>query len=151
MAVTVISATFTPAASSHNGGDCCGAAARFETAVNIGTDGFVVKNASVMIADGTAVTSAFTVQLYSVTPPSAIADDAVWDLAAVDRTSYLGPVAVAATVDTGASQFGETQTHHKIIDLPATATGVWGYLVITTTSTLAAQPITVKLAIETSR
>jgi hypothetical protein len=88
MAVSIVSATFTPAATSHTGGDVVGVATRFETAINIDGVAFSIKNASALVADSGAVTSAFTVHLYSITPPSAIADDAPWDLAAADRARY---------------------------------------------------------------
>jgi hypothetical protein len=149
MAVNVISATFTPAATSHTGGDCVGAAQRLITFANAGTTGFKVLNSSLTIASGTTTASAYTLHLYSITPPSAIADDAPWDLTSADRAYYLGPVAIAQPADLGGTAFAETQTHQKVIDLPAGSTGLWAYLVITTTTTLEAVAHTVKLSVET--
>lgn len=150
MAVEILSATFTPAATSHTGGDCVGAAQRFVTAANLAGQSFTIKNSAIRINDATAVGSVFTLHFYSMTPPSAIADDAAFDIPSGDRTSYLGSLAIAQPADVGSTQAAETQTHNKVIDLPADATGLWAYLVITTTATLVAQPIVISLGVETN-
>jgi hypothetical protein len=150
MAANVWTATFTPAATSHNGGDAVGAAARFETAANIDGRPFTIKTSSLQIADATVVSSVFTLYFYSITPPSAYADDAAWDIPSGDRASFLGSLVLGTPVDLGTTQYVETVTHNKIIDLPAGSTGLWAYLVITTTSTLTASAYTVKLGVETS-
>jgi hypothetical protein len=146
-ACKILSATFTPAATSHTGGECVGAAQRFSPVAGP-DDSFVIKNSMIRIEHATAVASVFTLHFYSVTPPSAIADDAVFDIPAGDRASYLGSLAIAQPADVGATQIAETQTHNKSIRLPAGATGLWAYLVITTTATLAAAPIVISLGVE---
>jgi hypothetical protein len=147
MAVKILTATFTPAATSHTGGDCVGAAQRFSPVATPG-DSFVIKNSMIRIHDATAVASVFTLHFYSVTPPSATADDSPFVMPAGDRSSYLGSLAIPQGVDMGDTQVAETQTHNKSIRLPAGATGLWAYLVITTTATLVAQPIVISLGVE---
>lgn len=147
MAVKILTASFTPAATSHTGGDCVGAAQAFLPIPAPGQS-FVIKNSMIRVNDATAVASVFTLYFYAVTPPSATADDAPFVLPAGDRASYLGSLAIAQPADVGDTQIAETQTHNKSIRLPAGATGLWAYLVITTTATLVAQPVVISLGVE---
>lgn len=93
-------------------------------------------NATVMIVssslriDSTGVIAgetSYTLHLYSATPPSAIADNAVWDLPAGDRSVYLGYVTLGTPVDMGSTLWVETPSIQKMLKL-ATST-VYGYLV----------------------
>lgn len=67
--------------------------------------------------------------LYSVTPPSALADNAAWDLPAGDRPSFLGYVDCGTPVDLGSTLYVEANGINKLIALPAAATSIFGYLV----------------------
>jgi hypothetical protein len=151
MANKILTATFTPAATSHAGGECVGAAQRFVLASHVAGQSWIIKNSALRIDNGTAEASVFTVHFYSATPPSAIADDAAWDLTAADRAYYLGSLSLGQPADVGTTQYVETQTHNKTIRLPADATGLWGYLVLTTTTTLTASAHVVSLAVEMAK
>lgn len=126
------SAVFTPAAASHTAGDVNGAAAEFALAAPSGCV-FEIETVSLMIAGATIETTAWTLHLYSVTPPSALADDAAFDIPAGDRASYLGLVAIAQVVDYGSTLYIETQNIGKRVKL--TGTSLFGYLVNGTTLT----------------
>lgn len=128
------SATFTPAAASHAGGDVVGGAQEFALGAPAGAV-FEIMSASLLIAGGTIETTAWTLHLYSATPPSALADDAAFDLPSGDRASYLGAVALAQVADLGSTLFIETNTINKRIKLAAAATSVFSYLVNGTTLT----------------
>ncbi len=69
----------------------------------------------------------FTLYLYNVTPPSALADNAPWDLPSGDRASYLGYVTMGTPVDLGSTCYVETNILNKQIKLAGTS--LFGYLV----------------------
>ena len=62
-----------------------------------------------------------------MTPPSAVADNGVFDLPSGDRASFLGAIPVAALADLGATLYAETNDHHKLVKLAGTH--LFGYLV----------------------
>jgi len=136
------SATFTPAATSHTGGDCNGAAAEFALVAPAGCQ-FQITDVSLLIAGATVESTVWTLHLYSVTPPSALADDAVWDIPSGDRASYLGSVSLGTAVDVGASQWVKTSGLTPVFTL--TGTSLFGYLVNVTTLTPAAVAHTVTI------
>ncbi len=147
------SASFTPAASSHTGGsagvigDCVGAAQQFTfSPVPISGSNIAITNVSLLIASGTAVASAWRLYLYNVTPPSAIADDAAFDIPSGDRASLLGYVPISTTEDSGNSSW--VQVNGLYIPIQLSGTTVFGYLVNLTTATLAAVAHTVTLTAE---
>jgi hypothetical protein len=78
-----------------------------------------------------------------VTPPSALADDAAFVLAAADRASFLGYVDLGTAVDLVDTQWVETHGINKVVKLASTS--LWGYLVNITTLTPAAVAHTVTL------
>lgn len=126
------SATFTPAASSHTAGDSNGTAGTFALSAISGSR-VMITSASLEIDGGTAEATAWRLYLYNVTPPSALADDAAWDLPSGDRASFLGYVDLGTAVDLGSTQWVETNIINKQIKLAGT--GVFGYLVNLTTLT----------------
>jgi hypothetical protein len=128
------SASFTPAAASHTANDVVGAAAQFSLAAPAGSLLRIV-NATMRVDGSTNETSTWRLHLYNVTPPSALADDAAFDLPSGDRASYLGYFDFAQLVDLGATLFIEA-TPAKVIKLSGTS--VFGYLVNLTTLTPAA-------------
>lgn len=67
------------------------------------------------------------IYLYNVTPPSALADNAAWDLVAGDRASYLGYVDCGTPVDLGSTLYVETNNINKL--LLAASSSLFGYLV----------------------
>lgn len=135
------SATFTPAAASHTAGDSVGVAAEFALAAPSGSLLRIV-NASMLVAGGTNETSTWRLYLFSVTPPSALADDAPFTLASGDRASFLGYFDFAQLVDVGDTLYIEA-TPNKVIRL--TGTSVFAYLVNLTTVTPAAIARTVRI------
>jgi hypothetical protein len=95
----------------------------------------------------TAVTSgmtSFTLQLYSVTPPSALANNTTWDLPSGDNASYLGSVALGTPVDLGSTLYVETFGINKPLTVPSGGS-VFAYLVTTGAYTAAAAAYTVTL------
>lgn len=68
-----------------------------------------------------------TLHLYNVTPPSAIADNAAWDLPAGDRASYLGGVLLGQLADLGSTLYIESNDIHKLVKL--SGTHLFAYLV----------------------
>jgi hypothetical protein len=142
------SATFTPAATSHAGNDCFGAAQEFKLLDRMGQPpaaGSHIKITSVTFTQATAtnVTSVWRVHLYNVTPPSAIADDAAFDVAAGDRASYLGYVDISQLIDTGSTLYIDMPNLGKQVKLLGTS--LFGYLVNVTTLTAEAVAHTVTI------
>lgn len=135
------SASFTPAATSHTAGDAVGAAAQFSLGAPSASLLRIV-GASMLVASDTNETSTWRLHLFSVTPPSAVADDAAILIAAGDRASYLGYIDMAQLVDLGDTLFIEG-AQSKLIRL--TGTSVFGYLSNLTTVTTAAVARTVTL------
>lgn len=138
------SATFTPAASSHTAGDVNGGAQEivFSPAPPSGSRIRIV-SASLQINGATIETTAWRLHLFSVTPPSALADLGDFLLAAADRASYLGYVDFAQVVDLGDTLYIETNNIQKQLLLAGTS--VFGYLVNGTTLTPQAVAHVVKL------
>jgi hypothetical protein len=141
-------AVFTPAATSHAGNDCFGAAQEFVLKDRLGgapATGSHIKITSLtfMQATGTNVTTVWRLHLYNVTPPSAIADDAAFDVPSGDRASYLGYVDISQLVDTGATLYIDMPNLNKQIKLLGTS--VFGYLVNVTTLTAEAVAHTITL------
>jgi len=72
--------------------------------------------------------SSFRLHLYDATPPSALADNAAWDLPAGDRASYLGFIDIGSPVDMGSTLFVQEDQKNKKVKLNA-STSLFGYLV----------------------
>lgn len=126
------SATFTPAASSHTNGDVVGGAQEFAFDAPSGST-ILIQSATLRIDNATIETTAWTLHLYTVTPPSAVADDAAWDLPSGDRASYVGSIAISQVVDLGSTLWIDMNNIGKQIKL--SGTGLFGYLVNGTTLT----------------
>lgn len=71
--------------------------------------------------------TSYTLHLYSVTPPSALGDNAAFDLPAGDRASYLGKISLGTPVDLGSTLYVETHGVNKQVKLAGTS--LFGYLV----------------------
>lgn len=126
------SAVFTPAAASHVAPDVHGGAQEFALNAPSGSI-FEIQTVSMLIAGATIETTAWALHLYSVTPPSALADDATFDIPSGDRTSYLGFVTIPQVVDYGNSLYIESHNLNKRVKLSGTS--LFGYLVNGTTLT----------------
>lgn len=122
------SATFTPAAAPYLANDTMDVAKEF---LAIGPSG---KNIRILSAelevDHTAVISgetSYRLYLYSVTPPSALADNSAFDLPSGDRASFLGYIDLGTPVDLGSTLYVQTTGLEK--DVLLAGTSVFGYLV----------------------
>lgn len=71
----------------------------------------------------------FTLYLYSVTPPSAVADNGAFDLPAGDRASFLGAFSLGTPADLGSTCYCEATDINKQVKLAGTH--LFGYLVTT--------------------
>lgn len=81
--------------------------------------------------DITAVVSgmtSFRLYLYNLTPPSALGDNAAWDLPAGDRASFVGYVDLGTPVDLGSTLYVETLQINKQVTVPSGGS-LFGYLV----------------------
>lgn len=115
----------------YTAGDVVGAALAALTFPNMGGAGEMIKIVSAMLTIDLAAVPAsmttFRLHLYNVTPPSALADNAPWDLPSGDRASYLGYVDFGAPADIGSSLHVQADglAHHcRLI-----TTSLFGYLV----------------------
>lgn len=71
--------------------------------------------------------TSFRLQLYNASPPSALADNAAWDLPSGDWSSYMGYVDLGTPADAGAALYCEANILNKQI---AVLDGnIYGYLV----------------------
>jgi hypothetical protein len=122
--------TVTPAAGAYGAGDVLQGALTLASAGPTGGGKTVILGARLLIPI-TAVPSGmttFTLHLYSITPPSALADNAAWNLPSGDRASYLGFVNLGTPVDLGDTLYVETNSINKPLTVPSGGS-VFGYLV----------------------
>ena len=137
------SADFTPAASSHGARDVVGVAMEFKNIADGPGQRIFINTAELLLKGATAVTTLWELHLYDVTPPSAQADDAVFNLHSGDYASYLGFVPIAQTVDYVDTQYGHTLNVGK--QIKTRGTSVWGVLVNVSAITTQAVAHTVTL------
>lgn len=112
----------------YSAGDVVGGA--LDLGVLGGTAGSVLLTSLQLELDIAAIPTgmtSFNLYLYSVTPPSAIADNGVFDIPAGDRPSFLGKVGVGVPVDEGSTCYIETNGINKQLKLAGTH--LFGYLV----------------------
>lgn len=79
--------------------------------------------------DAAAVISgetSYRLYLYNVTPPSALGDNAAWDLPAGDRASFIGYVDLGTPVDLGSTLYVQTAAVNKQTKLASGS--LFGYL-----------------------
>jgi hypothetical protein len=72
--------------------------------------------------------TSFRLHLYNVTPPSALGDNAAWDLPSGDRASYLGYIDLGTPVDVGSTLYIQQSGLDNDFLMGAT-TSLFGYLV----------------------
>jgi hypothetical protein len=141
----VSSATFTPTAAAYLAGDIMQGAQSFGSIGPAGGGAIIITNTRLRV-DASAVISgetSYTIQLYTVTPPSALADNAAWNLPSGDRASYVGSIALGTVVDVGDTLYVEQTGLTKQITVPAGGS-LFGYLVTNGafTATAAARVVT---------
>lgn len=112
-------------------GDVVGPTAAALAFPNMGPSGgeIMITSAALEI-DIAAVPSgmtSFDLYLYNVTPPSALADNAPFDLPSGDRASFLGKFSLGTPVDLGSTLYVELTGINKQVKLAGT--GLFAYLV----------------------
>lgn len=90
----------------------------------------------------------FRLALYSVTPPSALADNAAFDIPSGDRASFLGFVTIGTPVDEGATLYVEANEINKRVTLAGTH--LFAYLVTAGGFTPAGNSEVYKVTIKTA-
>lgn len=123
-------ATFTPAAAAYLQGDVIEGAKQFADIGPRAGGTVEIKSAELEVDHNALVASEanYFLYLYSVTPPSAIADNGAWDLPAGDRASFLGKIALTTPVDIGSTLYIRTINLNTPIAVPKGGS-VYGYLV----------------------
>lgn len=102
------------------------AALTFPATSGIGSP-FIIKSLDVQINQATAAATVFRLHLYSVTPGSALADNAAFDLPAGDQPYYLGYADTASAVDLGVINFATSAVLNKGV-MVAESASIFGYL-----------------------
>lgn len=129
------SASFTPVAEAYSAADTISTAQEFLFTHT--RNGLVVPAGSMIRIltssikiDATAVISgetSYTLHLYTVTPPSAQANNAAWTLASADLPYYAGSIALGTPVDLGAALYVKTGGIN--LDIALAGTSLFGSLV----------------------
>ncbi len=140
----IATANFTPAAAAYSAADLIDVAKLFTFSFH---DGNAIPNgqlirilSSVIKIDQTAVISgetSYSLALYSVTPPSAQADNAAWSLASADLPSYRGTLSLGTPLDLGAACYVKTQYTDQQ-DFNLSTTGLYGQLITAGAATFTA-------------
>ena len=133
MAGTVSSVSFASGTVAYSANDVVGAgggngALQF-SAVAPGVTALQIITASLEI-DRAAIISGETtyrLYLYNVTPPSALADNAAFDLSATDRAAFLGYIDFPVLGDHGSTLYVELNNINKVIK--TVSQSIFGYLV----------------------
>lgn len=115
-----VSVTFTPAAAAYSANDIMDVAKAF---ANIGPSsggqvylvGTVLEIAAAALISGE---TSYNLQVYNVTPPSARADNAPWDLPSGDRTAHIATIPLGTAVDIGATCKIEVDNINKLLTVP---------------------------------
>ena len=138
-------AVFTPAAEAFSANDTMGAAAEFAYIGPANGGEVIITSASLLIAH-TAVVSgetSYLLYLYNVTPPSALASNAPFDIPSGDRASFVARIDLGTPVDLGSTLLVQTDGINKQVSVP-TGGSLFGYLVTVGafTATAAARNVT---------
>ena len=129
-----VSLTRTADTNAYTANDVIGAAtgstAALTFAIAPSAGGQVMITSVALECDASAVISGeagYRLYLYNVTPPSALGDNAAWDLPSGDRASFLGFVDLGQPVDLGSTLYVETNGLQK--QITAASGNVFAYLV----------------------
>jgi hypothetical protein len=140
-------------ATPYTAGDVIGAAVAALTFPNVGPSGGGEVNITgylleIDVAAVPAGMTTFRLEFFSVTPPSALADNVAFTLAAGDRASYLGYLDIAAPVARGATLISQAGGLKQQITVPNGGT-VYAYLVTTAGFTPAGNSEVYKVTLKT--
>lgn len=109
------------------------------------TGGEIIITSAALERDVTGLVSGettYTLHLYSGNPPSALADNAAWDLSSAgDRALYLGSINLGTPVDLGSTLYVSSDMINK--QVTATSGTIYGYLVTVGGYTPVAQTVLV--------
>ena len=129
-----VTLTRTADTNAYAANDIIGAATGSTAALTFATMGAsagrILLTSCALEIDLTAVISgmtSFRLYLYNVTPPSALGDNAAFDLPSGDRASYLGYIDLGTPVDLGSTLYVENNGINKQIKL--SGANLFGYLV----------------------
>lgn len=129
-----VSLTRTADVNAYTANDVIGAAtgstAALTFAIAPSAGGEIMITSVALETDSTAVISGeagYRLYLYNITPPSALGDNAAWDLPSGDRASFLGYIDLGQPVDLGSTCYIETAGISK--QITAASGNVFGYLV----------------------
>lgn len=138
-------ATFTPAAAAYGSGDIMDVAKEmsftYRDGVAVPVGSLIRILSAITKIDITSVPAGQTSYLlhcYSVTPPSAQADNDAWTLASGDLTAYRGSIALGVPADLGASLYVKTSLIDTEIALASDKTSMFAQLVTVNSHTAAA-------------
>lgn len=123
--------SFTPAAAAYGAADIIDVAKKIEFGDPAIAGSLIRILTTVVKIDQTAVISgetSYSLALYSVTPPSAQADNAAWTLASADLPSYLGTISLGTPADLGAACYIKTNAQDFDMQLGPGA-AVYGELI----------------------
>lgn len=142
-------ATFTPAAAAYAAGDSIATAQRllFKDRNGAPFNGGIITlmSATLQVAHTALIAGEvnYYLALYNVTPPSALADNAVWDVPAGDRASFLARLDLGTPVDVGSTLQVITVDFDLPLFLPKTG-DLYAYLITVGafTATAAARKVT---------
>jgi hypothetical protein len=114
----------------YTAGDVVGASPAAMTFAGVGANGetVMITGAQLEIDVGSVPSgmTTFRLHLYSVTPPSALVDNAAFDLASGDRASYRGFIDFPTIADLGSTLYCEVNNLTKQIKLGTSS--LFGYL-----------------------
>lgn len=110
----------------YGAGDVVGGPLSF-AALGPAASAIMITSLQLEIDQAAAIASAFRLYLYAVTPPSALADNAVFDLPAGDRAAFAGYIDIPTIADLGSTLYVEASNINKQVKM--TGTGLFGYLV----------------------
>jgi len=114
----------------YTGNDVVGGAIQF-SGLSRAEGGDVFVTSAALELDISAVPSgmtSFNLYLYNVTPPSALADNAAFDISSGDRSALVCKISLGTPVDEGSTLRIETDQINKQITVP-TGGVLFGYLV----------------------
>lgn len=140
-----VSITRTNDTNAYTANDVIGAATGSTAAIEfqpIGPAGTSIRIiGSELEVDATGLISgeaAYRLHLYSVTPPSALGDNAAFDLPSGDRASYLGYLDLGTPIDLGSTLYVQAE---QAKDVRLATDSLFGYLVTIGAFTPAAQTV----------
>lgn len=116
-------------ATPYSAGDVVGGAITFTGAGPAA--GHVLITSADLRVDVAAVPSGMAnmrLHLYDATPPSAIADNAAWDLPSGDRANYLGYLDLGTPADLGSTLYVQLTNPGLQVKLASASTSLYGYL-----------------------